>query len=258
MGLADQYLDERFKITMAAHTPLPFFHCCDARFLQSILDTRELRPRFCKVYEEDLLYLFYGKPAYKSGETSNSRLTFMMPICFIVNHDAVTSVKRVLPFDSGAFPMYREHLHGSMTKEEFELTPLKDSLYKMVDYFYEDSNAYFNGKAKQELDYDPIHSQIEGYHSIITADHKTAIDDRKASLEVQLHSSISICNSNIEAIILPKCLAESPSVKPILFSELNIPIIPITNYGVVSKDYYVHVMEKAKQFLIGKKLLNDN
>ncbi len=152
--------------------------------------------------------------------------------------------------------MYKDHLHESMTRREFELTPLKASLYKMVNFFYEDNDAYFNGQAKKVVDYDPIHSQLEGYHSLLITDHKTEVDDRKASLEVQLDRPIPINSSTIEAIILPKSQAESPIVKGILFDTLHIPLITITNYGVMSRDYYVDVMEKTKQFLVGKKLLN--
>jgi hypothetical protein len=256
MALADQFLDQRFLSPATTHPPLPFFHCCEAKFLQSILDDLALVPRYCGVYNEDLLYAFYGKPAYKPGKPINSRLTFMMPLCFIVNHDAITSIKRLVAFDSGAFPMYKDHLHESMTRREFELTPLKASLYKMVNFFYEDNDAYFNGQAKKVVDYDPIHSQLEGYHSLLITDHKTEVDDRKASLEVQLDRPIPINSSTIEAIILPKSQAESPIVKGILFDTLHIPLITITNYGVMSRDYYVDVMEKTKQFLVGKKLLN--
>src|SRR5687768_5724141 len=107
MGLAVQYLDQRFSSTVLNCPLLPFFHCCEAVFLQSILDSEQLEPRYCNEYGEHLLYLFYGRPAYKSGEINNSRLTFMMPLCFIIKHDAVNLIKRIVAFDSGAFPMYK-------------------------------------------------------------------------------------------------------------------------------------------------------
>jgi hypothetical protein len=256
MAIKDQYLDERFIAATVPQPPLPFFHSCEAIHLQPILDSGELQPRHCKVYDENLLYSFYGKPAYKSGDTSNSRLNFMMPLCFIINYGAILSMKRLVAFDSGAFSLYKDHLHESMTREEFELTPSKDTLNKMVNYFYDNNDAYFNGKAKKELDYDPVHFQLESYVSLLTTDHKGEVDDRKASLEVQLDYSIPLNSSTIDGVILPKMLSESPTVKKILSDTLGIKMIPITNYGVTSRDYYVHVMEKTKEYLVGKKLLN--
>lgn len=256
MDLKGQYFDERFTATTIKHPELPFFHSCDAIYLQAILTSGELKPRPCKVYGEDLLYLFYGKPAYKSGELTNSTLNHMMPLCFIINNNAVTTIKRIIPFDSGAFDGYSDHLHKSMTREEFQLTPSKEAINKTVDYFFAGNDLYFNGVAKKEIIFDPIHFQIESYHSIITNGSKSNVDDRKASLEVQLDYSIAVNKSNIEAVILPKSLALSPTIKDVLIDSLGIDVIPITNYGVAAKDYYVHVLEKTKNYLIGKKLLN--
>jgi hypothetical protein len=179
-----------------------------------------------------------------------------MPLCFIINHDAISTIKRLVAFDSGAFKMYSPYLHTSMSRKEFELTPLKESLYKMVNFFYENSDAYFNGRAKKDVVYDPIHSQLEGYHSLLISDHQTDIDDRKTTIEVQMNQPIPINSTTIDAIILPKNLAESPTVKGILSDDLKIPLITITNYGVMAKNYYTDMMEKTKEFLIGKKLLN--
>lgn len=257
MSIKNQYLDQRISTGTIVHPALPFFHSCDAGYLQDILDAGELQPRKCKLYQEDLLYLFYGRPAYKSADTNNSRLLFMMPVVFIVNYDAVTTIKRSVAFDSGAFSRYSEYLHKSMNLNEFELTPTKDSLNKMVDYFFEGNDPYFNGEAKIGVHYDPVHFQIEGYHAILTGNHKTEIDDRKASLEVQLDYSIALNKNNIESIILPKHLAKSPTIKSIL-EAAQIPMVPITNYGVGSTSYYVHILEQAKKYLIQKNLLNDN
>lgn len=257
MSIRNQYLDQRISTGAMVHPALPFFHSCDSAYLQDILDAGELQPRQCKLYGEDLLYLFYGRPAYKSADAGHSRLLFMMPVVFIVNYHAVTTVKRAVAFDSGAFPMYEGCLHKSMKLKEFELTPTKDSLHKMIDYFYDGNDPYFNGEAKSGLKYDPVHFQVEGYHTILTGNHKTEVDDRKASLEVQLDYSIALNKNNIESIIIPKHLANSPTIKNML-DAAQIPMIPITNYGVGSTNYYVYILEQVKRHLIQKNLLNDN
>lgn len=257
MGLKGKYLDERFTTSVVNHPPLPFFHSSEAVNLQAIFDSGELQPRYCKVYEEELLYLFYGRPAYKSCSTTNSRLSFLMPVVFIINYDAIDEIRRAVAFDSGAFRLYAEHLHDNMKPEEFYLTPTKETLNKMVHYFFNGNDPYFHGEANKTLEFDSIHFQLEGYHSIITSTHKMGVDDRKASLEVQLDYSIPLTNKHIEAVILPKYLANSATIKGIMDS-LQIPVITIKNYGVASRDYYVYILEKAKEYLVGKKLLNGN
>ncbi len=77
-------------------------------------------------------------------------------------------------------------------------------------------------------------------------------------MEVQLSIAIPVNNSTIEAIILPKMLAESPTVKKVISDDLNIKMISIKNYGVTARDYYVHLLEKTKGYLVEKKLLNGN
>jgi hypothetical protein len=256
MALQDRYLDERFTVTGAALPLLPFFHTCDAFYLQQILDAGELRPRLCDVYKEPLLYLFYGRPAYKSGERQNSRYPFLMPMCFIVNSDVVRSMKRLLPFDSGAFHRYKDFMHGAMTLDQFRLTPVLDSCDKVVNFCYGNNDAYFMSNAKKEIIYDQAHFQLTSYHSIISSEHKMDLDDRKASLEAQLEVPIAINNINIEAIILPKMLADSEEFKCIITDRLNIKMIPYDNFGVVASLYYVEILQLARQYMIDKKLLN--
>jgi len=256
MAIKNQYLDERFTLVPNIHPALPFFHTCEALHLQSILDSGELQPQYCDVYKENLLYLFYGKPAYKTSELKHSDLNFLMPLCFIINYDAVSSIKRILAFDSGAFKRYSEHMHNAMKPEEFELTPTKDTLNKMVDFFYDGNDPYFNGQVKKEVKFDSIHFQLESYYSLISSGSRDEVDDRKSTFEVQTEDPITLNNKNIEAIILPQMLAESPIVEDKLKKALGIPLISIKNYGVASQLYYVNVLEKAKDFLVTQKLLN--
>jgi hypothetical protein len=256
MGLQNRYLDERFTVTGAPLPRMPFYHTRDAFWLQEILDSGELRPQECDVYKEDLLYLFYGRPAYKSGERMNSRYPFLMPVCFIVSPDVVKVMKRLLAFDSGAFPMYQAFMHNSMTLDQFRLTPVIDSCDKMVHFCYGDNDAYFLGNVKKEIVYDPAHFQLASYCSIIGSDHKMELDDRKISLEAQLDVPIAINNTNIEAIILPSMLANSSEISSIISDKLKIKVMPYDNYGVVSSSYYGTIMQLAKQHMIDKKLLN--
>lgn len=255
MNNRNKYLDQRFPGGVKAPPlPLPFFHSCDAESLQGILKKGYLRPNPCTEYNnEKLLYLYYGKPAYKSSEKSNSRLDFLLPVVFFINYDAVRAIKRAMAFDSGAWHLYKPYVHKSMKREEFELTPEKESLIKMVEFFYGSNELYFVGDPKTSLEYDSFHHQIKVVHSVIKGDQKMELDDRKGAFEVQLAYPIPLNKNTIEAIILPSHLNDSAIISGIL-KKKGIRTIPIINYGVKSDAYYVHIMEIVREHLIKKNL----
>jgi hypothetical protein len=259
--LSDQgiYFDQRFDTSIEALLPLPFFHSCDAIHLKSILDYGAVKLMPCKEYGEDLLYTFYGKPGFKSSNSRNSRAGYLMPLCFIVRYEFVTGIHRAVAFDSGAYNigLYKDHLHKSMKLHQFHLTPEKDSLRKMVQYFYESNEKYFVGEPKGVIDYDPLHTPIESYLSILRCTYQTEFDDRKGCLEAQLKYEIPIHKDAIEAVIMPSHLMTSPTVQRKIIDQ-GIPVLPVLNYGVAQGNYYVHVLELTRSFLVQNRLMKND
>jgi len=254
----NKFFDQRFDTScLTGYAPLPFFHSCDSVYLQAIIQDRQLRPQYCNIYKEELLYLFSGKPAYKSNQSKSSWLTSYMPMCFIISFEAIQTLRRVVAFDSGAFSKYSDWMHPSMTLDQFYLTPNKAAILKTVEHFYESNYAYFIGKARHEIFHDPIHFQLESYHAMIRNVGKSDVDDRKSCIEVQLNHAIKLNSTNIEAVILPGNLINSPLVKKTLIDELGLTLIPITNYGAPSPHYYGKILEIARSFMVDKKLMDD-
>jgi len=212
----------------------------------------------CREYGEDLVYLFYGKPAFKSSNTLSSRAEYLMPLCFMINHDFVTNMRRAVAFDSGAYNkgLYKDHLHAGMQLREFHLTPEKDSLRKMVQYFYGTNEQYFEGVAKEPADFDPVHAPVVSYLSMLRSMHQTGFDDRKGSLEVQVDYEIPLHSDAIGAVILPKHLSLSMQVRSKLHDQ-GIRVLTITNYGVAQQYYYVHILELTRSLLVQNQLLHD-
>lgn len=118
------YFDEKLNVHNITKEMLPFFHSCDAFFFRSIIIGKKLTPTKCTVFEnEDLLYLFYGRPAYKASNLLSSRLSSMLPVSFILKSDCVDDIKRIAPFDTGAFHkgLYKDYIHPSMHMQNFFL-----------------------------------------------------------------------------------------------------------------------------------------
>jgi hypothetical protein len=258
MSFKKQYLDEYITVATPSYPVLPLFHTCDAFYLRNILENGAIMPQLCDVYNEDLTYTFYGKPGYKSRLEKNSKAGFLMPVCFIINSSFISTVKRMLPFDSGGFSRYAPYLHEGMRRDDFQLTPSMSVLQQVLEFFYDSPDAYFLGKPKEKIVFDPIYSHVEGYHALISTNNCEESDDRRACFEVQVENPIPINNQAIQAVILPSHLALSPFVQNNLIHKHNIPVMQIPNYGVISSQYYVHYLEKVKEFLILKKLINGN
>jgi hypothetical protein len=252
-----KYFEERFTSVPTNQPELPFFHTCDAFYLQGILESRKLMPTECEVFDkEKLLYLFYGKPAYKSSKSDSSKLLSWMPVCFILAHGSIKTVKRICAFDSGGFKEYSDCMHRGMTIQDFLMTPNLDSIQKTVDYFYESNKSYFSCSPKTQLDYDRLQFQVESYHTLISDGTGHRRDDRKASIEIQLDYDFELNKDSVLAVILPEHLAASPLVENIIKGEWGAEMITFENYGVASSNYYVHLIEKTKDFYLKHKLLH--
>src|SRR5260221_12961876 len=90
------YLDEKLLSKKSIPNLLPFFHSCDAVSFRSILLAKKILPTKCAVFKnEKLLYLFYGRPAYKSGILKRSGLRSLLPSSFIIKCDDVKPIKRI-------------------------------------------------------------------------------------------------------------------------------------------------------------------
>ncbi|WP_183564736.1 hypothetical protein [Mucilaginibacter sp. SP1R1] len=253
-----RFFEDRFTAVSNNQPELPFFHSFDAFYLQGILESKMLLPRECKVFNnEKLLYMFYGRPAYKSAAEEASSLLSRMPVCFMFKPAAVTGIKRVCAFDSGGYPLYESFMHPGMTVNEFMMKPEVTSVQKAVDFFYDDNFNYFTGMPKDRVEHDPIEFHVESYHNLIKDGSVNKRDDRKASIEIQLDHEIVLAPGMLSAVILPSNLVPSPLVQRVIKDELGAEIISIPNYGVAGKGYYALIMEKTKELLIKNNLINE-
>lgn len=83
---------------------LPLVHNTTGLNFRNIIDNDELSTKNCSVFKKDLLYLFYGRPAFKvsQGSPINNDST-VKPVCFLIKADAIKSFECIYPFDSGAY-----------------------------------------------------------------------------------------------------------------------------------------------------------
>jgi len=252
------FFDEKLKGIDFSQNLLPFFHSCDAFFFRSILMEKKLHPLNCTVFEnEKLLYLFYGRPAYKSSNNASSGLNALLPVCFIVKADAIESIKRIAPFDTGAYNigLYKEYMHPKMEMKHFFLTPHKTSICKVISYFFETNERYYNGRPKREVEFDSMDFELQSYFELIKRVGQSKTDDRKASIEVQLCSELQLSADTIEAIIMPEIFIQSKVVEDIVVNELKAEVITYESYGIPSDLYYSEILSLTKNYLVRKEYM---
>ncbi|HWA25956.1 MAG TPA: hypothetical protein VG734_09855, partial [Lacunisphaera sp.] len=74
-------------------------HTCDVYSARPALEQRELRPFHCSKFVEELLYVFYGKAAYRPRTAQDgNRFIQNYPVCFLIKLDDSIPLKRVYPF----------------------------------------------------------------------------------------------------------------------------------------------------------------
>ena len=195
---------------------LPLLHSCDCFACRQIIDCEKLEARHCKVFKENLLYFFYGKPAYPVSEKETKKRTAFeyCPVCFIVPCEKVAAY-RVFPFDTGALEAhkYDDFWHHSMSLDNFELDNTVDGIRQYVEVFFGSNYNYIQGQASiEKATVDPY---INGLTSLLTANGAFEIDERARTIEVISRNDVPV-NTAVECIILPEILLREPEISKYL------------------------------------------
>lgn len=241
---------------------LPLFHSCEGYNASVIFKDDLLKATPCNVFTgENLLYFFYGKPAYPVGakQTKGIDDSLYCPVCFIVNPEKV-KIYRVFPFDSGACKSgkYSPFMHRDMQIEDFELKNCTEAINKYVAYMFGTVENYISGKSLKKdispskVDDLTIMSLIKMHNACGYQD----IDERALTVEVILKDNIRLEDA-VECAILPKDLLLLEEVNNFLTSN-NIPYKTYTTRRFVAPIQYNHaVFDMAMEFLNERGLIKN-
>lgn len=187
---------------------LSYCHTTDMWRFRSIVELGYLSPVRCKVFEEDLVYFFYGRPAYRR-EADPIVTSPKAPVVLVLHPTVLKLPQRVFPFDTGAFPkrFARWLVHG-MELRHFQLDADARSPPRHVSAFFLSNRNYLNCDAKTQPTASGAEVEAETLFRIYNDTTSTDdVDDRRHAVEVQINSSIPLHGSHILAIILPtQCL----------------------------------------------------
>jgi hypothetical protein len=191
-------------------------HATDAFALRDILENRQLRTTACDTYKgEHLLYFFYGRPSYRCNiSVKNNGLLYYAPICLLIGSALVTTIKRILPFDSGGFVrgLFSEHVHHKMAVRDFELHPSISSADSLIRAFFRSAEAYYMARPELGISIPPSEYEAQAYYDMITDTSKQAFDDRVSAIEVHSDKRLFLREGLLLAIVLPSALLEDSSI----------------------------------------------
>jgi hypothetical protein len=213
----------QFRDFIQGATPLTgqlgLTHVTDVARLPGLLASRRLEPRLCTVFGEPLVYLFYGRPAYRTAWTGDatSNLDYAR-ICLILRDEVAGKAHRILPFDSGGFQRYSGAFHHSLNVNDFEIAP-GDHPLQIIGAFYKTLEDYWMMDPIQPRDFPVTQNVVRSYYQLISGGLAEKFDDRCSAIEVQLAEPLSL-DGEVVAVIGPNQMFDDPAVKT-LMAEWN-------------------------------------
>ncbi|MFA5966674.1 MAG: hypothetical protein WC804_21875 [Sphingomonas sp.] len=187
-------------------------HVTDCARLEGLVQSGRLEPRRCDVFGEDLIYLFYGKPAYRRGwqGDATSNLDYAR-ICLILRDKVIDRAHRILPFDSGGFARYCGAFHDSVDLCDFEIEK-GDHPLQVIGAFYDSLERYWTMNPAQPRAFPVTQNIVRSYYQLITGGLAEKFDDRCATIEVQLADPLQL-QGEVLAMIGPNQIFDDPAVK---------------------------------------------
>lgn len=216
----------RFSAFLKSATPvepqLPLVHTCDVFGFQDILKKKELTPTPCDVFEgETLVYLFYGRPAYRPASTKKATsLLAFMPVSIVLDPEVITDPKRIAPFDTGAFDtkLFAKHMHPKMSLDKFLLEPFMDMPARLVSKFFESNRAYFHAKPAS-IDITATELEAVSYYSLINDSSVATYDDRASAIEIQTERPLTLTEENVLLVVLPAVCMDTRKYADVILTE---------------------------------------
>lgn len=233
-------LREALQHTEPTIGTLPLVHTSDAFRLQDILASGKLEPTICDVFNEDLVYLFLGRPAYRTRKQTNDNIHFDLPVVILMKPEApLPSPRRVFPFDTGAFSahLYDRYFHHSTDVEDFLLEPSIDGARRHVSFFYSSDRDYFIGLTRKNVDIPFGQFELEGLHELARAPADPTLqfpvppDERSSSIELQFDTSLPL-SGNVLGLVVPQQYMDNENI---LSSMRLLDPVYIETYEVINK-----------------------
>lgn len=205
---------------------LPLVHTSSAYSFDEIAHANKLKPPGrCRHFGEELVYLYYGRPAYRTQASKSARLRFNYPFIFIFDPEKIDTIRRIFPFDTGAFDdgLFDAFYDKTSKLDDFELGSQLENARRLSNGIYGSHRNYVKGVVEKNLEVPLSGFEAQGvieqarlppYLNDGRPDEVT-LDERSSSIEVQVQGSIRIADAIIGLVLPQMYLSESYVVEAI-------------------------------------------
>lgn len=247
--------DSRFWTWLQNNSPYPkslaWCHNTDGWALRELFESGFFTPRPCSVFREDLLYFFYGRPAYRHTENAPLRISGRAPVALILDPDLIAHGKRLFPFDSGAFAdkRYANWMHPKMQLADFEMACPSDAPQRHVASFFGSNSAYLRLRGQRPSASLAGEFEVDSLLALLTDQSIEHADDRRVSIELQVAAPVPLRHPTLLAMILPDELMNAPFIQSFRAgpgSEVDMLFYPLSPLKK-GTDYQVPIEERAME-----------
>lgn len=206
-------LSARLKSLAPKKSLMPLTHTTSSFTLQKVLDRGSLQPYACPVMKQDLVYLFYGRYAYRSKKDYEyEELSVHAPIVLVLNPTTIGSFAHIFPFDTGNYPHGYQPLVG-VEMEDFRLSSL-EMAECAINLFWRKRWDYVRfdvKRARNSSHFDSFDSIARLYAGLLHSNGEA--DDRRGTIELSSSVEVPINTSTLLGIVLPTDMIDDPSVQ---------------------------------------------
>jgi hypothetical protein len=203
-----------------SHQGLVWCHTTDSYAFRDIMESGVCKLEACEVPAEKLLYLFYGRPAFRVRDDHIGKAG-VAPVVLLFDESLIHAGKRLYPFDSGAFNhnYYEQWFHRRMALKDFELACTADAARKVIAAFFGSAVNYLKTAAQMgskscagDFEVAAVFDLFRTYGTYRSqggnADSPSArepikVDDRRIAVELQLDADVSLDEQVLRAVIYP-------------------------------------------------------
>lgn len=242
-----------------ASAELPMVHTTEYFNLASIQASSKLQTSHCSIFNESLLYFFYGRPAYRnSSQITPTRDVGFYPICFVFRPGTIgKKAKRIYPFDTGASQsgLYEPDIKPTEALADYQLQTAVESARRIVGCFFETDEQYLSNNTKPGLRFSSVKTEPESYYRLISGGGQPSCDDRCSAVEIQIAECLDI-GHDIMAVALPTCFLEDKNLAKTLLTVWRAQ--PLTYDAVIGMrplEFHGAIRELVRRFYLQSGLL---
>jgi len=231
---------------------LPLFHSTKLGNLDDIVKSSKLEMTHCHHFGRPLVYLFYGRPAYRpksGGELPDSEFC-ICPISFIFKPARLSGkITRAFPHDTGAAlnGMFEPTISPAQGRD-YELRANVISLQRYVSRVFVSNEKYFLGEPDPTLKALTVERPIRRFLDLIEPAGATQLDDRRYTAELQFDQDIPL-RDLLLAVVLPRAFMDREDVRGTIINEWGaIPLMYDTYAGGIPQAYYQTVKQSVLNF----------